>query len=135
MKKGIIGAIVIVIAVFIGVLICNKSYNNITECYNVNIKQYEFGTDNLIKDVQIDQNVDLENLKNFINQIKPLSKNELVDKIIANCYNIEFNDSYMVGFDDSKYCLFINSNDGASYMSYMPKGLYEWTMEKLNLGQ
>jgi len=126
MKKKILIALIIVIILIVGYVIKELVWKNNLQ---VTIIQYEVGTLNEIKKVNVD---DSNKIESFINALKPLSEEEMVNLALANeivvvCDNIEIN----IQLGVKHYCYYIDNNNNIKGLSYMPEGLYEWVNEKL----
>lgn len=140
MKKIYIFLIGIVIFVLIlsVVLIKNNSSknktNNLNQYYNnISITQYKAGTQIKLKTINIDNDNDIKELSKFVEQLKPLTDNEMVDLALLQEIKIQYNDDIIIGIQlgEKSYCDYINTKEKISSLSKIPEGLYEWIEEKI----
>lgn len=101
----------------------------------VSIKQYEAGTDKLIKEVTIEDKDKIEELGKYVYKLKPLSEHEMVKLALLKEIEIEYNDSISIGVQlgENSYCYYVNKDKNISSLSKMPKGLIDWIKDNLEL--
>ena len=99
------------------------------------VKQYEAGTDNLIKEVKINDVEKIKELSNYVSKLKPLEEHEMVNLALLQEIDIIYNDSISIGFqlDNEWYCYYKNTDENISSLSHMPKGLLDWAKDNLDI--
>lgn len=136
--KKIIAAIVIIAIIVAGVLlIVNKNKKEKTNTpepisipSSITVREYEYGTNNLIKETTVESKEELEKYAKYIKEIKPLTAEEMVDLAILNQYEIIYEDiTIRIQFGVKNYCFFTDSKEKVSSLSKMPEGLLELVQE------
>ena len=101
----------------------------------VSIKQYEAGTDTLIKEVSVESKEEIKELSKYVLKLKPLKEHEMVKLALLKEIEIQYNDSISIGVQlgEDSYCYYINKDKNISSLSKMPKGLVNWIKDNLEL--
>lgn len=148
MKKGIIIIVVIVFLVLLGALLFNsmkksavtQSGEFVTETENpivyvsknpdvyAKITRYSPGTSTIIQEITIDDEENLDRLKGFVSQIKPLEPEEMVDLALPREIFVEYGDSISINICDGEetYCNYTNKSESIESMAKLPEGMYDW---------
>ena len=100
---------------------------------NTVIMQYKPGTESLVNKINIQEEDDITELKEYIKKIKPLNDSNMVQLALLNEIEIQYNDyvSIYIQLGERDYCYYINSKENISSLAMMPKGLYEWVENKI----
>ena len=101
----------------------------------VSIKQYEAGTDTLIKEVSVESKEAIKELSKYVLKLKPLEEHEMVKLALLKEIEIKYNDSILIGVQlgEDSYCYYTNKDENISSLSKMPKGLVDWIKDNLEL--
>ena len=62
----------------------------------VSIKQYEAGTDTLIKEVSVESKEEIKELSKYVLKLKPLEEHEMVKLALLKEIEIKYNDSISI---------------------------------------
>ena len=131
-KKDIFIIIGSIIATAILSLLMVPSFLDKEELINlpneVSVKQYDAGTDTLIKEVKVNSKEEIKELSNYVSRLKPLSEHEMVNLALIKEIEIKYNDSISIGVQlgNDRYCYYTNKDENISSLSRMPKGLINW---------
>ena len=139
MKKAIffISLSVILIIIDIFLIFGNKSKKENKEVKTddkyITITQYKFGTDKIIKKIKITTKEDIKKLNNYKKELKPLEELERVAISIPQEINIKYDDNVLVGISlsEKNYCYYEHQKEKISDLSHIPKGLYDFVVNKL----
>lgn len=101
---------------------------------SITFTQYEAGSSNKIKEMQMTSSEDIKQVEQFVKQLRPLSDREMVNLALLQEVEIQYGDFISIGVQlgESQYCYYSNKNENISSLAKMPKELYEWVCEKLN---
>ena len=138
-KKDIFIIIGSIIATAILSLLMVPSFLDKEELINlpneVSVKQYDAGTDTLIKEVKVNSKEEIKELSNYVSRLKPLSEHEMVNLALIKEIEIKYNDSISIGVQlgNDRYCYYTNKDENISSLSRMPKGLINWINDNLEL--
>ena len=134
-KNKILIIILTTSILFVGILI----FKNIFESHSdipdkVSIIQYKIGTSYKIKEITLDSEQEIKKIGKYIKKIKPLSEDQKVKLLLSKEIEIKYGDDILVEIqlEETGYCYYTNKKEKVSYMSRMPKGLYQMVKEKIN---
>ena len=127
-KKYLFMILGLIVILLIGILLYVK-YN----VPKVKIERYELGTENLINAINITSFNDIKLVENFIENIKFLEDNEKVNLALPVEVVVMYKEDIKLSLslNNEYYCYYINASENVNELIKMPKGLYEWTLEKL----
>ena len=100
----------------------------------VSIIKYKIGTSYKIKEITLDSEQEIKKIGKYIKKIKPLSEDQKVKLLLSKEIEIKYGDDILVEIqlEETGYCYYTNKKEKVSYMSRMPKGLYQMVKEKIN---
>ena len=132
MKKSIlilcsIFIVITAIAVLVVVKISKNDYHDIA------IVQYQPGTLNEIKRINIESEKDVKQITKYLNKIESSKNKEDVKLLFINEIAIKYDGSKTVFIQSSEeqYCEFNDAESNTYRTVKMPSGLYKWVMEKI----
>lgn len=134
MKKKLILCFIIILILFSalgGYLIIDNIFNDYPE--EVTIDKYDDGGFEIVGTFTIDSKNEIKKITRFVNKLKPLEDEEMVNLAIIRQIEIHYSDSITVGIQlgEKDYCFYTNENENISSLSHMPTGLYEWVERKV----
>ena len=127
---NIVGLVILVFIVGLFIIGLKKEENKLAK---VNIVRYEYDTNDIAKKVKIDNKKDIKMIEDIIKDLKPLSGDEMVKLALMQDIVIEYNNNITIGIQEGikGYCYYTNKDKNISGLARMPKGLYNWTINKL----
>ena len=116
MKRLILVILVLLIICFSGCSI-NKD--------KIKITKYEKGTIDVIKEKEINSKKDIKEFKKYIENMKVLDSEEMIDLALLNEIKIIYNNNIEIYIDlDSKeYCYYRNTDDKIYSLAHLPNGM------------
>ena len=130
MKKIVLSIIIIMLSFsFLG---CDKKEKDEKKVDNeIKIIQYKLGTEEIIKEISINDDDRINKLNEYLSTIEPLKPEEMVDLALAQEISIVYNDNVSVGIqkEEKVYCYYINKEKNISSLSKIPKGMYEYVLK------
>ena len=99
----------------------------------ITIKKYKITTGELIKEVKVTKLMDKTKLEDYIDEIKVLGTDEIVDLALVKDIEIIYNENVRVyvNSQDMMFCYFEDELNGISSLAYLPEGFLNWINEKL----
>ena len=126
----IILAVVMLIAGGITVTLRSKE-NKPEEDPKIRIIQYEIGTFNQIKKVNLNSSDDIEKMETFVQELKLLS-GEDANITLSNEIAVAYGDDIhiVLSSKNKDYCYYENTEENIDSVARTPDGLFEWVIEK-----
>lgn len=131
--KSILVIIIVLLILCVGILGNYKKMSDIYYTDKIVVTQYEEGTDIILKKIVITEKEEIENIKKYIEEIRPLKDNEMVNLFIPREIVIKYNDNIEVNFNSIRksYCYLNNKLEKTVKMSHIPLELVDYICEKL----
>ena len=141
MKKAIffisLSILLIIIDIFLifGNKDTKKQKKEKTNSNYITIIQYEAGKNKIVKELKIENETEIKKLNKLKEEIRVLTEEEKIAILIINEIEIIYDEDTQVNISSSEkgFCNYINKKENISGLSHMPKELYEYVIEKLNI--
>ena len=86
-----------------------------------------------LKTKYISAEEDIRKIDEFVNELKPLSDDEMINIVVTEDIVIKYKDKVTIILLEGRkgICAYTLANSEQTHLSYMPEGMYEWVIEKL----
>ena len=133
MKKILLSVLIVLLS--LSIVGCSKKGEKEKSVDNgIKIILYKVGTEEIIKEINVDNDDDINKLNEYLAKIEPLKEEEMVDLALAQEISIIYNDNVSVGVqkEERGYCYYINKEKEISSLSRIPEGMYDYVLKLIS---
>ncbi len=132
MKNSFLIIVPILLVIVVGIiLVFTRDYNS--NLNTITLIQYKPGEDEIIKKVDITNKDKINEISKYVDNLKPLTEDEMVNLMLYREIVIEYDHNITVGINigQENYCDYINKAEGINSLSKLPKELYDLVINEL----
>ena len=132
MRRIVLSILIVIMS--ISIMGCSKKEKSKEELENeIKIVLYKVGTEEIIKEIKINDDDGINVLNEYLSKIEPLKPEEQVDLALAQEISIIYNDNVSVGIqkEEKDYCYYINKENNVSSLSKIPSGMYDYVLKNI----